>query len=82
MGHFVYILKCANGMYYTGITWNIDKRIYEHNNGIKSSLQKSHLPVKLVYFEEKLDKIEAAKREKEIKGWSRIKKERLFKSLP
>jgi putative endonuclease len=79
--HFVYIVKCNNGKYYTGITWNIKKRIGEHNAGIKTPLRKSELPVELVYWEEFNTIFQAAKREKEIKGWRREKKEILIKSL-
>jgi putative endonuclease len=79
--HFVYIVKCDNGKYYTGITWNIEKRIKEHNLGIKSPLRKSELPVKLVYWEKFNTIHQAARREKEIKGWRREKKEALISSL-
>lgn len=80
--HFVYILKCADESYYTGITWGLKKRISEHNTRIKTSLSKSKLPVKLVFWQKFETKKEAAKREKEIKGWRREKKENLIKSLP
>ena len=78
MKHFTYILRCSDGSYYTGITWNLKKRIFEHNHKIKSSLQNTKLPVKLAYWEVFESKILAAKREKEIKGWRREKKEELF----
>lgn len=78
---FVYILRYSDGMYYTGITWNLKKRIAEHNAGIKTAIQKSRLPVKLVYWEQFETRIEAAKKEKKIKGWRREKKEILMKSL-
>jgi len=81
MGHFVYIVECNGGSYYTGITWNLQKRIGEHNRGIKTPLQKSKLPVKLLFWEMYETKSEAAKREKEIKGWRRSKKEELINSL-
>ena len=81
MPHFVYIVKCEDNSYYTGITWNIEKRLKEHNSKIKSCLQKSKLPVNLVYWEEFYTKEEAAKREKEIKGWRKEKKEKLINSL-
>ncbi len=81
MACFVYILECADGMYYTGITWNLEKRIKEHNLKIKTPLQSSRLPVKLVYWEMFNSRIEAARREKEIKGWTRVKKEKLISSL-
>ena len=61
-----------HGSFYTGITWNLEKRLAEHNSGMSLST-KGKLPVKLVYTEKFVDKFEAAKREKEIKGWTRLK---------
>jgi len=81
MEHFLYIIKCNDGSYYTGITWNVEKRIKEHNLRIKSYLQKNKIPVKLAYSEKFATKIEAARKEKEIKGWRREKKEKLINSL-
>jgi len=78
---FVYIVECADGMYYTGITWNLKKRIIEHNSGIKSMIQPSRRPVKLAFWEKFFTREAAAKREKEIKGWSREKKKKLIVSL-
>ena len=78
---FVYIVKCKDGRYYTGITYNIKKRIAEHNSGLTLSIQPSKRPVELVYSEKHMDRENAAKREKEIKGWSRKKKEILINSL-
>lgn len=81
MVYFVYIVECKDKSFYTGITWNLQKRVHEHNSRVKSSLQLSKLPVKLVYWEQFVDKYKAAKREKEIKGWSRVKKQKLITSL-
>jgi len=78
---FVYIAECKDKSYYTGITWNIDKRIAEHKAGIKTPIQQSKRPVELVYWESFPGRREAARREKEIKGWRREKKEKLIKSL-
>jgi len=80
MNCFVYILECKDKSFYTGITWNFKRRVKQHNLRIKSCLQKSKVPVKLVYREKFNSRIEAAKREKEIKGWSRKKKIELIKS--
>ena len=81
MSCFVYILECLDGTFYTGITWNLEKRLKQHNSNYKTPIQKSRLPVKLVYWEKFETRILAAKREKEIKGWSRIKKIQLIDSL-
>ncbi len=78
--YFVYILECSDGSLYTGITWNLSKRIKDHHKG-SSKYTRSKLPAKLVYFEESIDKASAAKREREIKGWSRKKKLSLVTSL-
>jgi len=80
MGWVVYILKCVDNSYYTGITTDITRRIKEHNNkkGAKSIFGK--LPVVLVYKEKSLNQVEAAKREREIKGWNHAKKEDLVKN--
>ena len=75
----VYILKCANGLYYTGSTHDLEKRLAEHQSGQGANFTRKHLPVELVYFEE-YDRIdEAYFREKQIQGWIRKKKEALIK---
>ena len=52
MKGFVYVLKCSNGKYYTGSTTNLEKRLWQHQNGEGSNFTKAHLPVELVYVEE------------------------------
>lgn len=71
---YVYILECKDFSFYTGITSNIGRRLIEHNTRLKSCLQKCKVPVKLVYFEEFKTRVDAARREKEIKSWNRNKK--------
>jgi len=78
----VYIVECADKSYYTGICWNLKKRIKEHNEErYKSAFTKGRLPVKLVYWEKFENRFKAAKREKTIKGFSRVKKTELINSL-
>ena len=77
----MYIAECSDGSFYTGITSNPKRREFEHNHRIRSSLQLSKLPVKIVYLEKFSDRISAARRENEIKGWSRKKKIDLIESL-
>jgi putative endonuclease len=77
--HYLYIVECSDKSYYTGISWNVEKRVQEHNAGL-SKATKGKLPVRVVYSEVHLDKFQAARREKEIKGWSRVKKEKLINS--
>ena len=78
MKGYVYILKCSNGCYYTGSTINLELRILQHQNGEGANYTKKYLPVELVYFEEFQYVAEAFKREKQIQGWSRRKKEVLI----
>lgn len=78
MAWFVYVVECKDKSFYTGITWDLQRRIAEHNGRIKTSLQISKLPVRLVYWERFINRFEAAKREKEIKGWKRSKKRRPY----
>jgi len=74
----MYILKCADGSYYTGSTWNLEKRLAEHQAGLGANHTRKHLPVSLAYCEE-CDRVEDAyAREKQIQGWSRKKKEALM----
>lgn len=68
--YFVYILKSLkDGNLYTGITNNLDRRLYEHNLAYKNST-KSRVPFKMIYSEECLNRIEARKREKYFKSGS------------
>jgi putative endonuclease len=76
---YVYILKCSDGTYYTGITNNPERRIEEHNTGLnKTSYTFSRRPVEMVYNERFPDFELAIKWEKRIKDWSRKKKEALI----
>lgn len=77
--NYVYILKCSDETLYTGWTNNLDKRLEAHNSGKGAKYTRVRLPVKLVYYEEYEDKIEAMKREYEIKRLSRKEKVKLIK---
>lgn len=46
---YMYILECADGSYYTGSTWDLDRRLREHQSGEGANHTKKRLPVKLVY---------------------------------
>lgn len=74
----MYILKCADGSYYTGSTNNLDMRIAEHQSGEGANYTKTRLPVELVYCEEFSRIEDAFLREKQVQGWSRKKKEALM----
>lgn len=77
--YFVYILKCSDSSYYTGVTNNIERRLFEHNEGIgEDSYTSNKRPLELVWFETFNDIENAISVEKKIKGWSRRKKEALI----
>ncbi len=79
---WMYILKCADGSYYTGSTNNLELRIAQHQAGEGAKHTKKRLPVKLVYYEEYQNVADAFKREKQVQGWSRKKKEALINGTP
>jgi putative endonuclease len=75
---YIYILECADGSYYTGSTWNLEKRLWEHQNGLGANYTVKHRPVKLIYCEETERVEDAYRREKQIQGWGRKKKQALI----
>ena len=80
---FIYIVECRDGSLYTGMTNNIPERIRKHNNKLGAVSLRGKLPVRLVYKELCGTKVQAARREREIKGWNRQKKLNLVhKALP
>ena len=78
--HYVYMVECADGSYYTGYTNNLEKRIKVHNSGKGAKYTKARLPVRLIYWECFESKQEAMRREWKIKQMPRRKKEELKKS--
>lgn len=75
---YVYILECCDGSFYTGSTWNLEKRLWEHQNKLGANYTKKRLPITLVYYEydERIENVYS--REKQIQGWSRRKKQALI----
>ena len=79
MYYYVYIVKCSDGSYYTGVTNNLQRRISEHDAGIDIECYTfKRRPVELVYSAYFFDVRYAIDREKQIKRWSRKKKEALI----
>ena len=77
--YYVYILKCKDDSYYVGITSNLNQRLTEHNIGKHNdSYTYKRRPVELVYYCEFTDVNYAISTEKQIKKWSRSKKEALI----
>ncbi len=79
MKGYMYILECSDGTYYTGSTKDIDLRLQQHQNGEGAYYTKERLPVKLIYVEKYSRFDHAFRREKQVQGWSRRKKEALIK---
>ena len=78
---FTYIAICNDQSYYVGITDDIQKREKRHNDGFGCEYTRIRRPIKIVYFEIFFTRSEAAKRERQLKGWTRKKKEWLMYSL-
>ena len=76
---YVYILKCSDNTYYTGITNNPERRLLQHNKGLnKDAYTYKRRPVDLVYCERFSDFNLAIDWETKIKKWSKAKKEALI----
>ena len=75
----VYIVQCADGTFYTGVTTDVKRRIKEHNSGMGSKYTRARLPVVLSHKERATSRSKAQMREAEIKKLTRIQKEKLMK---
>jgi putative endonuclease len=75
MAWTVYLARCADGSFYTGITTDLARRLAEHNAGCGAAYTRSRLPVKLVYFESATNRSGALRREYAIRRLSRREKE-------
>ena len=77
--YFVYILKCSDNSYYTGFTNDLERRLGEHHSGKnKDCYTFDKRPIELMWFETFNEVLNAIAIEKQIKGWSRRKKEALI----
>jgi putative endonuclease len=76
---YVYMLKCIDGSYYTGVTNNVDRRFNEHESGMNIDCYTyKRRPLILVFCEKFDTPIKAIEFEKKLKKWSRAKKEALI----
>lgn len=75
---YVYILKCRDDSFYVGHTDNLDQRISNHSIGQGCSFTARRLPIKLVFVQEVESRDQAFVLERQIKNWSRAKKEALI----
>ncbi len=79
--HYVYIMANESGTRYTGVTNNLERRVYEHKQKLVAGFTKRYNITRLVYYEAIPDAREAITREKQIKSWRRSKKLALIRSL-
>jgi putative endonuclease len=78
--YFVYIMASLTCTLYIGVTSNLLKRLYQHQNSLLKGFTQKYEIDRLVYFEEYRTAIEAITREKQLKGWFRSKKVHLIES--
>ncbi len=79
---YVYLLTNAHSnVLYTGVTSDLIRRVYEHKNKMVAGFTQKYNVDRLVYFEVCPDVVVAIAREKQIKGWSRKKKDALVNAL-
>ena len=82
MNYYVYILSNSlNTTLYIGVTNNIVRRVYEHKNEFIDGFSKKYRTHKLVYYESTTDIESAIQREKQLKSWTRNKKQKLINAF-
>jgi len=77
--YYFYLARCSDGSLYAGCCKYLLARESTHNAGQGALYTKKRLPIKIIYSEKYNTLAEARKREKQVKGWARIKKENLIK---
>ena len=75
---FIYILRCADNSLYVGETDDLDARLSKHRDGTASMFTARRLPVTLAYFETHASRATALRRERQLKRWTRAKKDALI----
>ncbi|MCI0406081.1 MAG: GIY-YIG nuclease family protein [candidate division Zixibacteria bacterium] len=78
----VYVLRCSDGSYYVGVANDVAHRLRQHNAGQAVAFTKKRRPVEFVYVEECGSHLSARRRERQLKGWRREKKEMLINGFP
>ena len=74
---FFYMVRCKDDSIYSGIAVDVEERLKKHNNGTGAKYTAAHRPVVLIYWEKFNTFSDAMKRENEVKGWPKVKKEQL-----
>ncbi len=77
--YHVYILRCSDQSLYVGHTTNVEARVRAHNMGLGATHTSNRLPVELAYSETHPTRLAAIRRERQLKGWTREKKEALIR---
>ena len=72
--HYVYIMTNKSRTLYTGVTNDLERRVFEHKNKLKRGFTSKYNITKLVWFDESDDVLQAIEGEKKTKGWRRLKK--------
>jgi putative endonuclease len=80
-GYYVYMVTNTTGMLYTGVTNDLERRVYEHKIKLVHGFTARYNLSKLVYYESTNDAMAAITREKQIKGWLRKKKVALIETM-
>ena len=75
---YVYILQCRDGSLYVGWTTDVPSRLAKHADGTAAKYTRSRRPVTLVYSESHESKLAAIRRERQVKRWTKAKKEALI----
>lgn len=75
---WVYIVRCRDGSYYVGSTLDLERRVWQHNQGEGAEYTKRRRPVVLVWAAEYANVADAFALEKKIQNWSRAKREALI----
>ena len=78
MPFYAYLLRCSDGSYYVGHTDDLDARVRQHNSGVIAGHTATRLPVELLWSQDFSDRDQAFAAERQLKGWSRAKKEALI----
>lgn len=81
MKYFTYILLCSDNKYYVGHTADLNQRFDRHLDKVGAKFTSQNKPIKIAWYQKFESEIESIKREKQIKGWSRVKKKKLIKGL-
>ncbi|MBW2208122.1 MAG: GIY-YIG nuclease family protein [Deltaproteobacteria bacterium] len=76
--YWVYIIRCADGSYYTGCTYDLQQRLKAHKEGRAAEYTARRRPLNLVYCEKCRTMDTARQRERQIKRWTKEKKEALI----